>query len=375
MISIIFVKLIYILDWIIPKRKNGIVFYSFPDFSDNCFAMYRYLKTNGLDKKYHITWVVSNVERYRTLYPDVIFVRHHSIRSLWEMCRSHYIIRTHSFWANCYIPGRQVMCVAWHYMLIKGYTKSDLGAPHNGFNHFCITSPLFAEMYSKLFNTDLDRFDVVGFPRNDDLLDYCPSLLEEMGLSGFDKIILWMPTYRKRRDGFSEGKTTDSGIPTLNISDISQLNIYLKAKNWCIVIKPHPAALDEIVDIKSENIRILTNDDIPNQYTLYQFIGQTDAMISDYSSVWGDYLLLNRPIGFAFDDLEEYLKTRIIPLNPLESYMPGARIRNFIELVGFLDSLEKEDVFVGERKRVADLFLTYKDSNSTERFLKNIGLL
>ena len=337
--------------------------------------MYKRLVKSGANEKYKIVWVVRDIRKYKTLYPDINFAKHHSFSSLFQMCRSRYIIRTHSFWANCYIPGRQVMCVAWHYMLIKGYTTEDLGAPRNGFDHFCITSPLFAQLYSELFNTELDRFDITGFPRNDDLFDKCPNLLEKMRLDIFSKIILWMPTFRKRSDGMTEGTLSNSGIPTLNVDDLKKLNAYLKNKNWVVVVKPHPATLDEIVDFDFENLLILRNEDIPPEYTLYQFIGQTDALISDYSSVWGDYLLLNKPIGFAFNDLEEYLKTRIIPLDPLEDYMPGYRIRNYDELIVFLDSLEGVDAFVEKREQIKKLFLSHNDNKSAERFLSCIGLI
>ena len=79
-------------------------------------------------------------------------------------------------------------------------------------------------------------------------------------------------------------------------------------------------------EIKFTNIKEVMLTDIPEPYTLYHLLSQTDAMISDYSSVYGDYLLTDKPIGFAFNDLEEYKKSRYIPLSPLEDYMPGMRI-------------------------------------------------
>ncbi len=43
---------------------------------------------------------------------------------------------------------------------------------------------------------------------------------------------------------------------------------------------------------------------------LYEFIHCADALVSDYSSVAIDYLLLDRPLGFTLDDYKEYTQSR-----------------------------------------------------------------
>ena len=69
------------------------------------------------------------------------------------------------------------MCVAWHGMLIKGYHHSEIGtSPRNSHDFFCVTSPLYQELFSEMFNADLDRFNVTGFPRNDYLYEATPEL-------------------------------------------------------------------------------------------------------------------------------------------------------------------------------------------------------
>ena len=59
------------------------------------------------------------------------------------------------------------------------------------------------------------------------------------------------------------------------------------------------------------NIVYLENQDLEdNGLQLYEFINCSDALISDYSSVAIDYLLLNRPIGFTLDDYDAYTESR-----------------------------------------------------------------
>lgn len=373
----IILLIVYFINHLVPKRKNNIVFYSMPDFSDNARAMYEKLKELDTEQYYSVTWVVSDVEKNKALHPDINFVKHKSLKSMLAMFRSRYIIRTHSFWGNKYVKNRQIMCVAWHGMAIKGYTENDTHSPRNNFDHFCVTSPLFAEIFAEIMNCDLKHVDITGYPRNDNLFVKCPELLSELGLNDFKKIILWMPTFRTRSySGMTEGEESTFGLPTINnVEELQRLSDYLCKKNYCLILKLHPWALDGMKGLEFANIRQLNNQDIPEPYSLYHFLGQTDALISDYSSVWGDYLLVDKPIGFAFNDLDEYKKTRIMSIDPIEDYMPGMRIRNIDELVLFLDSLDKPDNYITERERIRKLFISDCDDNSSLRFLKAIGVL
>ena len=64
-------------------------------------------------------------------------------------------------------------------------------------------------------------------------------------------------------------------------------------------------------------------------------LGSSDALITDYSSVYFDYLLLDKPIGFTVDDMELYIKDRGFIFNNPEEYMPGKRYimnMNFMNL-------------------------------------------
>ena len=61
------------------------------------------------------------------------------------------------------------------------------------------------------------------------------------------------------------------------------------------------------------NIHLLTEEIISEQYdTLYTFLGTTSALITDYSSVFLDYYLLNRPVAFTINDYEEYKRQNVV---------------------------------------------------------------
>jgi hypothetical protein len=75
-----------------------------------------------------------------------------------------------------------------------------------------------------------------------------------------------------------------------------------------LVVKPHPSDADHF---ERSGLRVLTTDEIfRSGMSLYQFIGASAAMISDYSSVWVEYLHLDRPLVLYCPDISEYLTGR-----------------------------------------------------------------
>lgn len=366
-------KLIKILDYIIPKRKNSIVFFSRPDYSDNCRAIYE--KLNELyPGKYNTVWVVQNPSKIKMHHPSTKFVKHKSIKSLIALCRSRYIIRTHSFWDGIYIPGKQIMCYTFHGMGIKGF-EFNIGDnyPHNSFEHFNVTSELFAKMFSENLNADLDRFDVTGLPRNDYLFVQPLELLSKLELDKYNKRIIWMPTFRENKLlGKIDGIANESGLPVVTQHGLDKLNDLLKCKNYCLLIKMHQWAAESVKG-KWTNIFTIIDSDIPEPYTLYHLLGLMDVLLTDYSSVSTDFMLLDRPIGYVYDDLDDIRKTRYLPLDPIEQFMAGAQIHTENQLLEFIDKVELDE-YSYKREVVSKLFLKDKDNKSTERYLRAVGL-
>ena len=77
--------------------------------------------------------------------------------------------------------------------------------------------------------------------------------------------------------------------------------------------------------------------------TLYQLLGHASAVISDVSSVWTDYLSLDRPVAFYVPDLEEMKERRGFNVDDLESLLPGPRIVAPADITAFLDGVAAGD--------------------------------
>ena len=86
---------------------------------------------------------------------------------------------------------------------------------------------------------------------------------------------------------------------------------------------------------------------------IQELLMDTDILISDYSSTYIDYLLLDRPLIFYNFDYEDYLQNDREMYYDYDEVTPGYKAATFDELMTELDSIAKdEDHFVEERQRV-----------------------
>ena len=120
---------------------------------------------------------------------------------------------------------------------------------------------------------------------------------------------------------------------------------------------------------------MLTEDIISQYYgTLYKFLGTTSALITDYSSVFLDYYLLNRPVAFTINDYEEYKEKRGFVFDDVKSLMAGPTISNLDELLKFLHSVMKsKDEFYIERNKVNSIVNSIQ-KDFTKTLLENVGI-
>ena len=101
----------------------------------------------------------------------------------------------------------------------------------------------------------------------------------------------------------------------------------------------------------------------------YPLLTQTDALISDCSSITVDYMLLNEPIAYITDDMKEYKIGFALP--NIESYMPGPKINAFEKLCEFVENIANgKDEYSDRRKAVSSWANKYNDGKNAERVVK-----
>lgn len=366
------IRTAYLINKVIPKKNNQVFFYSSPDYSDNARAVYEEMVRQGLDKRYSIVWAVKDLQKYKNILPNVILVKHRTVRNLWHFCRSKFIFRTHSLWGNKYVSGKQKMCIAWHGMPLKKLVQPDGSVVKTTCDILTSTAPFFDNELASSMGLEVSVCKHVGLPRNDELFNAGEELA--IRYPSFKKRIIWMPTFRNAK-GFENGVDSEIGIPCVTRVQLSHLNEILSSLNYLLILKLHPWCSEKISNIEFSNIINLKDSDIVGDVPLYRLIGQTDALITDYSSIYIDYLLIDKPICFAYDDLEEYRNTRGFAFEPVEEYMPGQAVTDYEQLISWLKNLEKEDLYEKERDRLRKLFYKYPDNNSSARLLDEMKII
>lgn len=162
-------------------------------------------------------------------------------------------------------------------------------------------------------------------------------------------------------------------LPTFNEDDYNELNDNLKKYNYKLIVKLHPSQdLSKYNKLKFSNLEILSNDDfMKKNMEIYNLLPQVDVLISDYSSLFLQFLLLDKPIMFVVPDIEEYGEKRgFVFENPLD-FMPGAIIKTKDEFYSYLDKLHSgEDDYIDKRKKVKKIVHEFCDGKSCERLIE-----
>lgn len=237
-------------------------------------------------------------------------------------------------------------------------------------------SEFFADNFSLDSRVDKDKLIYFGFPRNDYLLEENDSF-EKLNLTQYDKVIFWLPTFRQRNDNAKNKKVNNfemknhgTGIPSIETEeDIKKVNDYLKDNNCLLILKPHPVQdMSSVKKEKLSNFYIMNDDTLKeNNIQLYMLLGKCDAMITDYSSVYYDYLLTDKPIGLTIGDIDEYTSKRgFVYKQPLD-ILKGEYINNTDDLIRFIDNVKNEnDIAKEERTKVKNMIHTVQDGSSTK---------
>lgn len=378
------IKLIYFSEWIIPQKKQ-IIFNSFPDYSDNSYALFKYC----IEKKinYKLIWIVNDKTKIKNIKnkinqkfsEDIEVIYSKSARALWCYMRSKFIFSTHDLFTS--ISSEKIKKInLWHGMPLKAIKNLDKRKKieiKSNYDTIIATSEFFQKIMAESFNVSKDKVLILGQPRND-LLFKETHFFNKVGLKRekYSKKIMWMPTFRKslikNKSWSNDGIYTEEKIGVISLDQLDNLNNMLKEKNILLMIKLHP--MDFLQNIKIENksnILIIKNQDLENiDEQLYPLLGNCDALITDFSSVWIDYEILNKPIYFVIEDYEDYKKTRGIVFDDFAEISSLPIIEKYEDFPKIIDDLlnckiDKESSFKYNK---------YKDNRSCERIVKALNL-
>lgn len=241
-----------------------------------------------------------------------------------------------------------------------------------GYSYMVGSSPLEQIIHAAGFNMDMNDIWVTGLPRNDYLTDpehlNTDLLLKNPFLDR--KIILYAPTWRE------EGHKTHF-FPFEDFN-ADQLSKFLEEEDAYILVRGHKE------DIKRKSVQ-KTHDffsiervikaDQDRFADVYDLLPYVDILVTDYSSLWIDYLLLDRPVVFLPYDLEEYSQYKGFFIN-FDENSPGAKSESQKEFITHLKRYFDQPLTHAKwRKKIRDMYHTYQDNGSCERVYNEIRKL
>ncbi len=337
--------------------KKCILFESSPDYSDNTMAVFCEMVKRGMDRKYHLIWSLS--DGTYALYDKGVF------RAVDPYKRDTLAARLFnlSFANTCFIvycnvnpnvfdpqPPSFYLSHGTAIKSIKNYYKEGESAT------YCLSaSEGVADIASVEFKVAPERVVSLGFPRND-VLTSGKEIKSLLGW-GSDKLVIWYPTYRQRVDGKVFGGSV--GIPIINDAENARkLNDFAASRHVRILIKPHFVQITSYITDQHLDHVVLVDESLfeKHGFSSYELLSGSDALITDFSSVYYDYTLCDKPICAVWEDLEAYRADPGFAVD-VDQMMSGAeKAYTLQDLETFIGHVaDGKDVLRDERRKIRDL--------------------
>lgn len=381
----------YPFSYLFPRTDKILVFGSYRGgFNDNSKYLFLYANEHIKDRK--IVWIStkkSTVAHIRDLGFQAYYVA--SVRGLFYALRSGYwFVNSYTSDIAFCLAGRAKIVNLWHGVPMKaiefGITKGDLAkryvdkdirdiffhpAPFRRPDYMVSTTNFFDDVFSKSFRIAKEKCIQTGCPRNimlhlsiDEVNEFV-RLYESQAtkdliqkIQQYDKVFVYMPTWRDSQlNCFANG------------FDLNALNECVAAQNACVLMKPHA---NTIIDksIKYSNLFFLDGS-----VDMYCILPYTHTLITDYSSILYDYILMpDKNVILFHYDYEEYVNSREF-IFEIRDNIVGKQVCTFDNL---LEVIQNNDYVINqtERQRILEKFWgDTVDKNSCELILDKLGFI
>lgn len=367
----------YLLARLVPKQDNRWVVGAWfgQKYNDNSKYFFEYVIQNH--PEIDIVWISRNEKVLQLVKAKGHRGYHtHDLRAVWYCLTAGVAIfcqsKTTDLIASCVGPKTKLVQL-WHGLGMKKVEPLPEGRSKFEFRNeqwtdydIIITPSEFGkEKIIDLFSVKKETVFVTGYPRHDVLLSSKKPELTPMGeeirkkrAEGF-KIGLFTPTHRKA--GLES--VTDIFLPTIQI-----LDTYCRQKNILIYTKLHHCHEKELQTLsKLTNIKPIADELIHQD--IYTILPLADFLITDYSSLFTDFMLLNRPIIFTQFDKIRYEREQQGFYGDYDNLTPGRVTFNWIETVQALDNLKLSDNY----DKIKKTLLAFSDTSNAKRVYEIIN--
>ncbi|GAW49877.1 MULTISPECIES: CDP-glycerol glycerophosphotransferase family protein [unclassified Nocardioides] len=266
----------------------------------------------------------------------LVLVPKASLAGLWAYLRAEAILFTHGLYGSPKPRARKPIVNLWHGDGPKDITPGKGVGAMISSTYLVGSTPLFSQMQARAFDVPADRVLVTGNPRTDQL--WAPPELDRLARLGITSdFVVWMPTFRQAR---AVGAVRVHGHDRAGTDgadhEIATLVDGLRERGLQLVVKPHPMDADRR---QLPGVVTIDEEDLAGAgVSLYALLGASSGLVTDYSSVWVDYLLLDRPLAFLVPDRTTYDRA-LHPADILD-WVPGEVVAQDRPFAAFLADLD-----------------------------------
>lgn len=330
-----------------------LVFSSFPEFSDNSLMVLQAVLNNRVDAKCiwllndmsNIKNVAEKAERYLgTNVNQIVFVKKNSLKGIYHYLTANFIFETHGMFEQFPILPWQKKINLWHGMPLKKIGRLSGNPIKLKMTATISTAPVFDDIMSGAFEIDKRRVIKVGQPRND--LFFANSKMDFSSLfHNHDATIAWLPTYRQSDVGDIrvDGVQKANDVGGLSETELTQIDQFLEQQEINLVVKLHPMDIlnDKLTEFPHfKRIKLLTKNQFASlNLEVNDFLAATAGLITDYSSVYFDYVLTGKPIGILQLDKSAYADGRGFVSREVARQFTGESITNVNDFLTFIKKL------------------------------------
>lgn len=307
---------------LIPVEDKLVIFISFHGrgYSDNPRAIYEAMRKDSRFDDYRFIWFIKNHKKKNIKIEGAEIKEYFSIPYFYYMSKAKYWI------INCKMPQyikkkkNQIYLQTWHGTPLKrlghdiqvsqtttfyrsGMSYEEMCKSYDKdverYNYMISPNAFSTEIFQSAFRIDSKRLIETGYPRNDfitnatekEILD----LKKKYHLPFDKKILLYAPTWR-------DNSFVASGY-TFELNANFHKWKEMLGEEYVVVFKPHYLIINRYQDDPELNGFLYS---IPASAEINELYVLSDVLVTDYSSVFFDYAILNRPIYFYMYDLEDY---------------------------------------------------------------------
>ena len=351
-----FKYLLLLVSYLIPRDKKLWCFGA--SFNGNAKYLYIYMVEN-MANLYHCVWIGEKEDVDQVRHAGLAAYRQWSLKGLYYTLRGGvYVYNSYPANVNLYTMGGAKLVNLWHGVALKCIDRQIKDGPTakyyqakglfneirylNFRKHADVvlsTSPLMTENFSEAF--DVTEKEIVEgiYPRCDlftkseeeiktFITRYEGNLTQRLvrSIQQFDYTYIYLPTWRDTGDDF----ISECGF------DFDAINEVMKRHNRLFLLKMHPDSRLKF-DVDYSNVRIMDKE-----VDIYPILPLTDCLITDFSSIYFDYILMeDKQIILFIPDYEDYINKSRALKYPYDDVMKGMKALNFEQLLTLLVNKNK----------------------------------